>query len=209
MEDILKIWSGEPNEIGFGDKPGIVVVDFQEGFTKDPGFIMGGAPLIDRAVENSEKLLKLSRKLGVPIASCNTAYANQNEMPYWKPKKMKEILIHGHPSTKFDPRIHDPKYDYTVTKSAPSIFFETGVASYFIKQKVDTIIVTGCVTSACIRATVIDSFSYKFRTIVPEDCVGDREEESHWNNLYDIERRYCDVSNSKEVINYLESVRLT
>ena len=42
--------------------------------------------------------------------------------------------------------------------------------AYFVKERVDTVIVTGCNTSGCIRATSIDSFSHKFRTIVPEDC---------------------------------------
>ena len=80
--------------------------------------------------------------------------------------------------TELDPRIYDPDYDIKICKSAGSIFFDTTVASYFVKQRVDTVIVTGCVTSGCIRASVSDSFSHRFRTIVPEDCVGDYDEEA-------------------------------
>ena len=253
MDDALKQWSGAPTEIGFGDRPGIVVVDFQLGFTRDPEFLMDGAPLIDRAVRNSARLLAVARPLGipvatcytayqsardmpywkvskmaellihghpatkldpaiydpdydfaVPVATCYTAYQSARDMPYWKVSKMAELLIHGHPATKLDPAIYDPDYDFAVCKTGASIFFQTPVVSYFVKQRVDTVIVTGCVTSACIRASIIDSFQYKFRTIVPEDCVGDREADSHANNLRDVGRRYCDVVTCDQVIARLE-----
>src|SRR5215207_3847010 len=106
----------------------------------------------------------------------HTAYMNEREMPYWKITAVRDTFREDHPSSALDPRIHDPSYDLTVCKKAPSIFFETGVSAYFVKERVDTVIVTGCNTSGCIRATAIDSFSYRFRTIVPEDCVGDIEE---------------------------------
>ena len=72
MFDALRNWSGEPMPIGFGEVPGVVVVDFQTGFTRDPDFLMNGAPLIDRAVENTARLLRVARAHGVPVASCYT-----------------------------------------------------------------------------------------------------------------------------------------
>ena len=71
---------------------------------------------------------------------------------------------------------------------------------FLVKQRVDTVVVTGCITSGCVRASVIDSFSLGFRTIVPEDCVGDHEEEPHRMNLRDVERRYADVTDAESVI---------
>ena len=207
MIDALKEWSGDPIPVGFGEKPGVVVVDFQVGFTRDPEFLMGGAPLIERAVTNTARLLDVVRAAGVPVASCYTAYNSVREMPYWKLSKMQETLLHGHPSTRLDARIHDPGYDLVLCKTGASIFFQTPVVSYFVKERVDTVIVTGCVTSACIRASIIDSFQYKYRTIVPEDCVGDREEDSHRSNLRDVGRRYCDITSCDEVIAHLEGWR--
>ena len=116
-------------------------------------------------------------------------------------------ILHDHPSAGVDPRVHDPSYDLTVCKKGPSIFFNTGVAEYFNKERVDTVIVTGCNTSGCIRATAVDSFSYRYRTIVPEDCVGDIEEQPHRDNLRDIGRRYVDVSDLVTVLAYLEEWR--
>jgi maleamate amidohydrolase len=95
-----------------------------------------------------------------------------------------------------------------VCKKAPSIFFETGVSSYFVKERVDTVIVTGCNTSGCIRATAIDSFSHRFRTIMPEDCVGDIEEGPHRDNLRDIGRRYVDISTADACLAHLDRWRM-
>jgi len=189
--------------VGTGFKPGIVVVDFQTGFT-DPQYPLGGAPLVMRALENTATLLKVARACGVPVATCNTAYMNEREMPYWKITAVRETFLHDHPSVTLDPRIHDADYDLTVCKKGPSIFFGTGVADYFAKERVDTVIVTGCNTSGCIRATSIDAFSHRYRTLVPEDCVGDIEEQPHRDNLRDLGRRYVDVVDLAYVTDYLE-----
>lgn len=189
--------------VGTGQKPGIVVVDFQLGFT-DPQYPLGGAPLVMRALENTEKLLKVARSYGVPVASCNTAYMNEREMPYWKITAVRETFRHDHPSSALDPRIYDADYDLVVCKKGPSIFFSTDVADYFAKERVDTVIVTGCNTSGCIRASSIDSFSHRFRTLVPEDCVGDIEEQPHWDNLRDLGRRYVDVVDLETTLAYLD-----
>ncbi|WP_428662205.1 isochorismatase family protein [Reyranella sp.] len=190
--------------VGTGERPGIVVVDFQVGFT-DPQYPLGGAPLVVRALHNTAKLLKVARRHGVPVAVCNTAYLNEREMPYWKITAVRETFLHSHPSTRLDPLIYDAAYDVHVTKKGPSIFFETGVANYFTKERVDTVIVTGCNTSGCIRGTALDSFSLRYRTLVPEDCVGDIEEQPHRDNLRDIGRRYVDVVDLAFCTDYLES----
>ncbi|HEY0295472.1 MAG TPA: isochorismatase family protein [Bordetella sp.] len=189
--------------VGFGKRPGIVVVDFQIGYTHE-GYPFGGSPLIDRALANTQKLLEVARRLGVPVANCNTAYMDEREMPYWKITATRELMRHGNKAAEFDPRIYDPGYDLAVCKKGASIFFDTTVASYFIKNQVDTVIVTGCNTSGCIRASVVDSFNHRFRTIVPEDCVGDLDEGPHRDNLRDVERRYADVTDLKTCIEYLE-----
>jgi len=206
MSDVYAERSYGAGEIGFGEKPGIVVVDYQLGFT-DPAWPLGGAPLIRRGVENTERLLNVARQAGVPVAVCNTAYFSEREMPYWKVGAVRETFLHDHPSVALDPRIYDAGYDLAVCKTAASIFFNTTVASYFLKERVDTVIVTGCVTSGCIRASTIDSFSHRFRTIVPEDCVGDHDEGPHRDNLRDIARRYADISSADECIAEIEAWR--
>ena len=193
-------------DIGYGERPGIVVVDFQVAFT-DTKYPLGGAPLIERAVENSSRLLEVARRYDVPVANCYTAYHSGIDRPHWKVQAVVEEFVEGHPSTALDPRIYDPDHDVRVRKTGASIFFQTPTVPFFSRQGVDTVIVLGCVTSGCIRASVIDSFQWGYRTIVPEDGVGDHDERPHHDNLRDVGRRYCDVTSTDEVIDWLETWR--
>lgn len=196
-------YGGAP--VGFGRRPGIVVVDFQLGFT-DPRFPLGGAPMINAAVDNTAILLRAARAAGVPVAACYIAYAGAGDAPHWKVAPVIDTLRHGSEAARLDPRIHDPDHDLVLCKSAPSIFFQTNAAPYFVRQGVDTVIVTGCVTSGCVRASVVDAFSYGFRVIVPEPCVGDVAREPHEANLRDIDRRYADVVDLPVCLDYLSNL---
>jgi maleamate amidohydrolase len=196
-------YGGKP--VGFGRRPGIAVVDFQLAFT-DAGFALGGSELTDRAVENTALLLRAARAAGVPVASCYTAYHSAADAPHWKIPPVLETLRHGSEAARLDPRIHDPDYDVVFCKSGPSIFFQTAAAPFFIRQTVDTVIVVGCTTSGCIRASVIDAFSYGFRVAVPEDCVGDVEEGPHLANLADVGRRYADITDLATCLDYIATL---
>ena len=63
-----------------------------------------------------------------------------------------------------------------VDKFFPSAFFGTALLSMLTFHNVDTLIVTGMVTSGCVRATVVDAFSYSYFVAVPEECVGDERD---------------------------------
>ncbi len=206
MTDIYKEIGFEAHRIGFGERPGIAVVDFQRGFT-DAEFPLGGRPMVQDAVDSTARLLEVARANNVPVASCYTAYTSGRDAPYWKIPAVVEQFHHGHPCTELEPKIYDAEYDVVICKSAPSIFFQTAITQFFVKERVDTVIVVGCNTSGCIRASVIDAFSNGFRVIVPEECVGDVEEDPHRANLTDVHRRYADVVGLDEVLDYLEEVR--
>ena len=205
MSDIYRERSYGQADIGFEGKPGIVVVDYQTAFT-DPEMPMGGAELIERGVQNTSRLLDAARSAGVPIASCYVGYSNERELPHWKVGAVGD-LKDGAPGTELDERIYDEMYDVVVRKTGPSIFFGTPVAAFLQKEGVESLIVTGCVTSGCIRATTIDSFSYGYRTMVPEDCVGDHDPIPHHQNLEDVGRRYADIVDADTCIGYIEDWR--
>ncbi|HEX6023423.1 MAG TPA: isochorismatase family protein [Solirubrobacter sp.] len=96
--------------------------------------------------------------------------------------------------------------DVVIRKAKPSAFFGTPLVSSLIDCGVDTLIVTGCTTSGCVRATVIDAFSYGFRTLVPEDATFDRGQMSHAVNLFEMDQKYADVMPSADVLAYLDSL---
>ena len=80
-----------------------------------------------------------------------------------------------------------------LNKRMASAFFETNLGSIFTYHGVDTVVVTGGSTSGCVRATVVDSLSRSYRTIVPMECVADKHEGPHFANLYDMSIKYADV----------------
>lgn len=93
-----------------------------------------------------------------------------------------------------------------VVKQYASAFFGTSLASLLTAHGVDTLILAGCSTSGCVRATAVDGMQYGFRVIVPRECVGDRRAEPHEANLFDINSKYGDVVGKQEVLSYLARV---
>ena len=166
-------------EIGFGEQTAVLVVDFQLGFT-DPSYPAGKSKHIQSAVSHTKDLLELARGKNIPVANCNVAWNGVTDMGYWKVTSLYDgSFFKGHKSTEIDPRVVNENYDFIFTKSAPSIFFQTPLLTYLGKQRVDTVVITGCTTSGCVRASVVDAFSYGFRVIIPHECCGDQEEQAH------------------------------
>jgi len=192
-------------DIGFGARPAVLVVDFQTAFT-DPQFPIGGLPMVHAARDRTAELLHVARRHNVPVAKCYTAYGSQADMPLWKVKAVREEFFYGHPCTAIDPKVHDASYDFTFCKNAPSIFFLTPLVTFLAKHRVDTVIVTGCTTSGCVRASIVDGFSFGYRVMVPTDCVGDAEEQPHKDSLRDCERRYCDLTTGADVASYFSRI---
>ncbi|MFT5134173.1 MAG: maleamate amidohydrolase [Gammaproteobacteria bacterium] len=179
--------------IGIGERCALLIVDFQRGFT-DPNSQMGQSKHIQNAVNKTVELVDFAHQNNLPIASCRVSWAGPAEMAYWKvPYLFEGGFFHGQEFTEIDPRLADPINIYEFVKTAPSIFFKTPIATWLTKKNIDTTIIAGCTTSGCIRASVIDSFSYGYRTIIAEDCCGDQDLDAHNNNINDMRRRYADI----------------
>jgi maleamate amidohydrolase len=185
--------------VGWGERPAVLVVDFQRAFT-DPALPAGRSPHIAAAVERTAVLLEAARRAGILVVSCRTAWCSERDMIPWKTAAVRTGLFHGDPGTEMDARVYDRAYDVNIVKAGPSIFFGTPVSSVLVKNGIDTVVVTGCTTSGCVRASIIDSFSHGFRTIVPADCCGDMEVGPHEANLLDVGRRYADVVTAEECL---------
>ena len=190
---------------GFGQKPAVLVVDFQRGFT-EPEFPMGGAPMVDAAVENTVGVMRAAKAAGAPVIACVIAFDSRKAAPLWKVAPVLD-LISGARGCELDPRIAAEKPDVVLAKTAPSLFFGTPAGAILTRERVDTVIVTGCITSGCIRATVIDAFSLGFRVQVPKDCVGDHDAAAHEQNLTDVGRRYADIIDARIAVAAIERWR--
>jgi maleamate amidohydrolase len=189
-----------------GERPAVLVIDLQYAFT-DPAFPMGGAELVERAVQSTARLLELARRAGVPVYQTVVAWRDDgSDIGLWPLKlpQLREVTLESR-WAQVDERVWEDS-DVLIVKKWPSFFHGTPLLSLLTAARHDTVIVTGCMTSGCVRATVVDAFSYGYRTLVPEDCVGDQAREGHESNLRDVHRRYAEVTSSEETIDYLEQL---
>ena len=205
MPDIYAERGYGGRRVGFGGKIGVIAVDFQRGFI-DADFPMGGAPMVDKAVRDTVPAIQAAKRAGLPAIACINGYGSPRAAPHWKVAPVFDLL-RGTASVERDPRIAAAGPDVVLMKSAPSIFFGTSAAAILIKERVDTVIVTGCIASGCVRASVTDAFSLGFRVMIPRDCAGDHDAAAHRQNLKDVERRYADVIDSTAAMDAIEQWR--
>jgi nicotinamidase-related amidase len=95
--------------------------------------------------------------------------------------------------------------DVLIPKKHPSAFFGTPLVSHLIDLGADTLFITGCTTSGCVRSSVTDAFAYNFKIVIPEECVYDRSPTSHAVNLWDMNAKYADVTPVAEALNLIEA----
>jgi len=105
-----------------------------------------------------------------------------------------------------DPALERRPDEILIEKQRASAFWGTPFLSYLVARKVDTLIITGCSTSGCIRSTAESSLNHNFHTIVVKEAVGDRSSLAHESNLIDIDLRFGDVTAIEEVLAYLEQL---
>jgi len=122
------------------------------------------------------------------------------------PDSLQNVKV-GSRRAELDERCEIDPRDIVINKRMASAFFETNLGSLFTFHRIDTVVVTGGSTSGCVRATVVDSLSRSFRTIVPEECVSDKHESPHFANLYDMSLKYADVLPVAEVLAFMEQYK--
>ena len=105
-----------------------------------------------------------------------------------------------------DPRLGMLKTDSLLTKKYASCFFGTDLVPRLLNQRVDTLIITGCTTSGCVRATAVDAVQNGFRPVVVKEAVGDRSVAAHEQSLFDLNAKYADVVSLDETLQYMKTV---
>lgn len=211
MYEALK--TGPPRRrFGFGRKPALVNVDLQNAYTR-PGEFVTAYETDPRQIDHVNALARLFRANRCPVIWTHVAYLDSGEdCGVWgtrgdTPDSLQNIKVQSR-RAQLDERCEiDPARDIVINKRMASAFFETNLGSLFTFHQVDTVVVTGGSTSGCVRATVVDSLSRSFRTIVPEECVSDKHESPHYANLYDMSVKYADVLPVAEVLAFMEQYK--
>ena len=197
---------------GFGNRPALVNIDLQKAYT-----CVGEFPTAyvnhPQQLEYVNTLAGLFRANGWPVVWTYVAYMDSGEdCGVWgtrtnTPNSLQNIKV-GSRRAEFDDQLAiDHRRDVIVNKRMASAFFETNLPSLFTFHRIDTVVVTGGSTSGCVRATVVDSLSRGYRTIVPEECVADKHESPHFANLYDMALKYADVVPVAEVVEFAQRHR--
>ena len=200
--------AGLGRRIGFGDRPAILVVDFNKGcLAKDSPL----PPLmdLDDQVARSRRLIDLARPTGALIVY-TTLGPYREDMQDVGPLGFKvpglRIFTAGSTWAEIDPRLEVRPEDYVIWKKWQSSFHGTDLASILVHRRIDTLVVVGCVTSGCVRATVVDACTHGYRVTIPRECVGDRTPEIHEANLFDMNAKNADVIPVGEVEAYFRNL---
>ena len=191
---------------GFGASPALVVVDFVNGFV-DPEILGGGN--IAEAVENTKPLLAFFRQAGLPVYFTRIVYADDgSDAGIWceKVPRLRDLTERARSSQVVD-ALAPREGELVIRKTQASAFFGTHFASVLVARRIDTLVIAGCTTSGCIRASVLDTISNNFRPVIASDCVGDRALGPHEANLFDIRNKYADLHTAAEIIASLSTTQ--
>lgn len=184
---------------GFGKTPALLVIDFVNGF-HDPEILGGGN--IAEAVTATVPLLEFFRVQKRPVIFTRIVYAEDgSDASLWceKVPRLRDLTENA-PASQIVATLAPRPGELVIRKTQASAFFGTHLGACLISRGLDTLVVTGCTTSGCVRASVIDAMSLNYRTVVATDCVGDRALDPHNANLFDMGQKYSDLMTSSEII---------
>ena len=178
--------------VGFGTCGAVLVVDFQPSFT-DPS--VPGAGDFSEAIGATAGLLEAARALSMPVLYTVVAYNEDlsDAGRFLEKCPTLKYSVSGSQLVGVDERLGRRPDEPVLVKKFASSFFGTHLASMLTDRQIDTLVVCGCTTSGCVRATVVDAMQYGYRAIVPRECVADIAAEPHEANLFDIDAKYGDV----------------
>jgi maleamate amidohydrolase len=199
---------------GVGKRPALLIIDVQyrtTGTTPMPffeaikEFPTSCGDVAWQAVGNIQQLIAEFRRRGWPILYPHVAPKNKNEGGRLAEKvpAIMNIPAHGY---EFVKEIAPEPGDVLLPKKHPSAFFATALTSHLIDLQADTLVITGCSTSGCVRSSVVDAFALNFKVTVPQDAVYDRSRVSHAVNLFDMAEKYADVAPTTEILGTLRKI---
>jgi maleamate amidohydrolase len=207
-EQILKFYDsrGYRGSVGTGKRPAVVVIDFSNAFTRGAAQFPSGDFLAE--LGQTRRLVEDARKHDVPVFYTTIAYADpQRDSGFWGRKV--PWLVHckaGTEAVGIDPDLHARIDEPVIVKKFPSAFFETDLHQRLRALDIDTLIIAGCTTSVCVRATAIDAMQHHYHTLIAEEAVGDFDPALHAVHLRDLDARYADVLPVDRLLSYFHSL---
>ena len=192
------------DKFGFGTGPALIVIDMAYGWT-DPVYA-GGSARLDTAIAAIQQLLPFARSKGIPVIYTTSPFPQTQlkSAADFSPRFRKW----DQRACEIDERVKPQPGEHIVYKEHASAFAGTALVGHLLGRRVDTLLITGCSTSACVRATATDAKSYQMRPIVIREAVQDRCEILHEFTLFDIQARFADVVPLADAAEYLHRRRV-
>ena len=208
--------------VGFGSKPALLLIDlYRWVFGDKPEHVLeaiktwpGSCGLAAwESLPHTQTLLAKARAAGIPIVHV-TGLGDESGIRKWSRGSQEEEQpaamsneARERNRRRFDivDELKPLPGETVIRKASPSAFWGTPLIGHLNFLDVDTIITCGESTSGCVRASVVDGCTYRFRMIVVEECVFDRTQASHAINLFDMQQKYADVLPLADAIQYLEA----
>jgi nicotinamidase-related amidase len=188
---------------GFGKSPALVVIDMAYGWT-DPAYA-GGSARLDSAIDAIRQLLPIVRSKRVPVIYTTSRY-EENPQTKSAADYSPGFRKWDRHACEIDDRVRPLSSEYIVYKEHASAFAGTALVGHLVEKRIDSLLITGCSTSACVRATATDAKVYHFRPIIIREGVQDRAELAHEWTLFDIQARFADVVGLDETLAYLRGL---
>lgn len=198
--------AGFGGRVGWGERPALLVIDLAYAWA-DPEDQMGSdlSPVIASVV----RLLEVFRSKDLPRFFTTMAYdpslRDLTKVARAKTPHLKQ-MVRGSRPVQLVPELRRRADEPLLEKPGPSAFWGTNLAALLSSYRVDTVVITGCSTSGCIRGTAESAFNRGLHAIVPAEAIGDRSNSAHQASLFDIDNRYGDVLPMETVLNELERV---
>jgi nicotinamidase-related amidase len=192
--------------VGPGAHPALLIIDWSRAFTESAGQFPGAD--FSAELAQTRRLLDAGRRGRAPVFFTTIAYAaDMADAGLWVAKVpwLRHCLL-GSPAVDIDPAVAPAPGERVVVKKFPSAFHGTGLDDDLRAVGIDTLVVAGCTTSVCVRATVVDALQHGYRTLVAAEAVGDFVPELHRLHLADLDARYADVTSVDELVSYLTRV---
>jgi nicotinamidase-related amidase len=193
-------------KIGFGERPALIVIDMINGFTD--ATMPLGAPL-ESQLAAQKPLIDVAHERNIPVIFSTVIYNDHDlkDAGLWAIKMKGTLTLKADtPAIEVDKRLDMRKTDSLLVKKYASCFFGTDLASRLMNLHADTLIITGCTTSGCVRATAVDAVQNGFRPMVVKEACGDRSQAAHDQSLFDLNAKYADVVGLDETLQYMKTV---
>lgn len=197
----------------WGETPALLVVDVSRK-RADPSLDTAYEPVVE-ATDRIVELLGVARREGIPTffsrggKSYYTSAGADLEPEERKPWTNQHSIREESPEQakrafELAPQLDRRADERLITKQTPSAFFDSPLAAELEEADVDTVLVTGIVTSCCVRATVEDAFAHGYQVVVPRQCVADHRPAAHAFHLAEIDQKFGDVVDVDTAAAYLE-----